>query len=639
MLHKAAPCEALGLKNDMTQDSRFPAWAWWIIGALTILAVSILIFSLVLGVRAGQQQVETQRRQQIGIALQRATDFQAEGNLPSALDEYQKILVLDPSNDLARQGIEALLVMARSGQAAATLPTATPAATAAADTATSPLSGPTSAPAATTATPAAGLATYWATAQNAARAGRWQEVLTNLLLIQQSDPTFNRTEVTEQLVAAYVNLALEKDNTDNLEEALALYEKALALKPAADVTRERDLIEMYLDVLAYTGVEWPVVIQELQALYALEPDYRDVEQRLQEAHIAYADQLAGEEAWCMAQDEYNQAISVISTPEIVVKRDAAQTQCQLAAGAAPDTTALAALTPGAAAESAGQETDAVAPVYTDAGDGPTTGRLLYSAADAVSGRSQIMAQAVGRAASAQLLLSDAEQPAMRGDGGRLVYRNLRGDMAGLSSFDPGTGLQLRFSNYAEDSLPSWNAAGSRIVFASNREGDRRWRIYVMWAEENGGTETLTFGESPDWHSNADLVAFRGCDQSGNRCGLWTISSGGANAAQLTAVPADDRPYWSPTGSFVAFMSNARDGNYEIYTVDATSREVTRLTDSPAVDVLPAVSPDGRWVAFVSNRDGAWKLYAVPSTGGEPRVLAAVVGDMSNFLQHSLEWVD
>jgi len=623
---------APGLKNDMSQDSRFPAWAWWIISALTILAVSILIFSLVLGVRAGQQQVEIQRRQQIGIALQQATDFQADGNLQAALDEYQKILVLDPSNDLAQQGIENLLALA-GGQSTAQLPA--PTATAAPLSPASPLDNPKPTPPTTTATPTSALATYWAAAQSAARAGRWQEVLTNLLLIQQTDPTFNATEVTAQLVAAYVNLALEKDNADSLEEALALYEKALALQPAADdIARERDLIAQYLNVLAYTGVDWPVVIAQLQTLYALEPDYRDVEQRLQEAHIAYADQLASEEAWCMAQDEYNLAISVASTPEIVTQRDAAQTQCQLAAGATPGAAAALTALPGEEGGSASS-----APTLSTAGDGPTSGRILYSASDAITGRSQIMAQAVGKSTPAQVLLPDASQPAMRGDGGRLVYRNLRNDMAGLSSFDPGTALQLRFTQYAEDTLPSWNSAGSRVVFASTREGDRRGRIYVMWAEQNGGTETLTFGESPDWHGSADLIAFRGCDQSGNRCGLWTISSSGANAAQLTAVPADDRPRWSPTGSFVAFMSNARDGNYEIYTVDATSREVTRLTDSPSMDVLPTVSPDGRWVAFASNREGGWQLYAVPSTGGDAQAIAPVLGDLSNFLQHGLDWVN
>ena len=97
----------------MSRESRFPTWAWGIIGAVTILAASILIISVVLGVQAGQQQIEIQRRQQIGIALQQATDAQAEGNLQSALDAYQKVLVLDPSNDIAQQGIKNLLTLAQ----------------------------------------------------------------------------------------------------------------------------------------------------------------------------------------------------------------------------------------------------------------------------------------------------------------------------------------------------------------------------------------------------------------------------------------------------------------------------------------------------------------------------------------------
>ena len=623
----------------MAQDSRFPAWAWWIIGAITILAISILVFSVVLGIRAGQDQVEIQRRQQIGIALQRATDAQAEGNLPAALDEYQKILVLDPSNELARQGIENLLTLASSdtpatttdaGSAAQasplTAPVATPAATAAA----------TSAAAAPTATPASTLVAYWEDAQRAIKAGRWQEALNNLILVQQMDPTYRVGEVADQLFTAYVNLALENDNADDLEEALTLYQKALAIRPqATDIQRDRDLLEQYLQILTYTGVDWQLTIDELNALFNLEPDYRDVAERLQLAHAALADELAGDEDWCAAQDEYNAALSVASDAELVIKRDAAQTQCRLAEAATTDTTAAGVRsTPGASPTAASTSLTGAT-----SGDGPTIGRLLYSASDPITGGSQIMAVAVGKSTPAQLLLDEAAQPALRGDGTRLAFRNLRNDMAGISSFDPGTGLMLRFSQFAEDTLPSWNPQGNRVAIASNREGDRRWRIYAMWADEDGGTETLGFGESPDWHPSADLIAFRGCDQSGNRCGIWTISSSGASAAPLTNVPADDRPRWSPSGSFVAFMSNTRDGNYEIYTVDASTREVNRLTNDPGTDVLPAVSPDGRWVAFASNRDGAWKLYAVSSSGGDARLIAPIVGSLGNFLEHSVEWVN
>lgn len=597
----------------MRREVRFPSWAWWIIGATTVLAVAILVFSVVLGIRAGQEQVELQRRQRIGIALQQAIDLQAEGNLEAALDEYQQILLLDADNLLAQQAIQQLLAARTPEPAAlATAPPPQP-------TATSPAS-PLAA-----ATPGA-LATDWENAQRAARAGRWQEVLTLLLQLQQQNPTYQSSAVAEMLFTTYINLALEKDNVDDLEGALAWYDKALTLRPEeSTVVQERQLITQYLDVLAADGVEWGLRIRKLQDLYSLDPDYRDVADRLHQAHVGYADSLASDEAWCLAQDEYNEALMVASTPTVVTKRDAAQTQCQRTGPAAPD---------GAADLLTGMPTSGPAPALNTSG-GPTTGQLYYSADDSVSGRSQILVLSV-KTGTSQLLLQDAAQPALRGDGTRLAYRNLRNDLSGISSYDPGSGLQLRFTHYAEDAFPSW-APTSQLVFASTREGDRRWRIYVTWAEENSRTEVLAFGEAPHWHPTENLIVYRGCDQSGNRCGLWTSDSSGGNLGQLTATPADDRPQWSPTGSYVAFMSDARDGNYEIYRVDTSSREVIRLTDHPALDVLPTVSPDGRWIAFASNRDGSWKIYAVASSGGEVYLVGSVAGNLSNLFDHRLQW--
>ncbi len=261
----------------------------------------------------------------------------------------------------------------------------------------------------------------------------------------------------------------------------------------------------------------------------------------------------------------------------------------------------------------------------------------WLATDPLTGRSQIMAQPVGSGQPAQLIVQDASQPALRADGTRLTFRNLRSNMAGLSSIDPGTGLTLRFTDYAEDSVPSWNPQGSRVAFASNREGDRRWRIYMVWAENDGATDTLGFGESPSWHPGADLIAFRGCNPSGNNCGLWTMASSGNNPAPLTTVPDDDRPAWSPDGSFVVFTSSSRDGNNEIYRVDTNSGQVLRLTNNAAIDVLPAVSPDGAWVAFASNRDGSWKLWAVPSDGGDATLIGPITGQMNNWTDQGIQW--
>jgi Tol biopolymer transport system component len=60
--------------------------------------------------------------------------------------------------------------------------------------------------------------------------------------------------------------------------------------------------------------------------------------------------------------------------------------------------------------------------------------------------------------------------------------------------------------------------------------------------------------------------------------------------------------WSPDGRTIALTSN-RDGNQEIYVINANAREQRRLTRHPAWDGSPAWSPDGQKIAFARSRDG------------------------------------
>src|SRR5262245_12431311 len=54
---------------------------------------------------------------------------------------------------------------------------------------------------------------------------------------------------------------------------------------------------------------------------------------------------------------------------------------------------------------------------------------------------------------------------------------------------------------------------------------------------------------------------------------------------------------------------------DIWTVNEDGKGPQRLTDSRGRDVFPRYSPDGRWVAFSSNRYGANDVFVVSSTGG------------------------
>ena len=93
-----------------------------------------------------------------------------------------------------------------------------------------------------------------------------------------------------------------------------------------------------------------------------------------------------------------------------------------------------------------------------------------------------------------------------------------------------------------------------------------------------------------------------------------MDADGDNPRRLTDHDAGDGfPSWSPDGRRIAFDSD-RDGNIEVYVMDADGANPRRLTDHDASDGFPSWSPDGRRIAFGSNRDGNWEVYAMDADG-------------------------
>jgi WD40 repeat protein len=96
--------------------------------------------------------------------------------------------------------------------------------------------------------------------------------------------------------------------------------------------------------------------------------------------------------------------------------------------------------------------------------------------------------------------------------------------------------------------------------------------------------------------------------------IYVISSNGTGAIRLTSERgADINPAWSPDGRKIAFASD-RAGNREIYVMNADGTEPVRLTNSNAPDYSPAFSPDGQRIAFVSERDGNAEIYVMDVDG-------------------------
>ena len=83
---------------------------------------------------------------------------------------------------------------------------------------------------------------------------------------------------------------------------------------------------------------------------------------------------------------------------------------------------------------------------------------------------------------------------------------------------------------------------------------------------------------------------------------------------------------------IAFVSE-RDGNYEIYVMDADGVNPRRLTNNPARDLAPSWSPDGRRIAFISERDGHPRLRIPGRFTSEIYVMDADGGNPQNLTNH------
>ncbi len=103
--------------------------------------------------------------------------------------------------------------------------------------------------------------------------------------------------------------------------------------------------------------------------------------------------------------------------------------------------------------------------------------------------------------------------------------------------------------------------------------------------------------------------------------IWTASESGQDILRLTANKARDvYPRFSPDGKLIAFSSDRDGGGLDVYLIPTLGGAITRLTTHPADDIVLNWTPDGKSILFASQRgeDFMGKLYTVPVTGGQPR---------------------
>jgi len=243
----------------------------------------------------------------------------------------------------------------------------------------------------------------------------------------------------------------------------------------------------------------------------------------------------------------------------------------------------------------------------------------------------------------------------------------------------GTRLRELTRGSWRDSAPVWSPDGTRIAFLSDRDGTAQ--IHVLWVA-TGELAQLTHVEKTPaglaWSPDGKQLAFtmfvpdedpilavqlpkrpRGAEWAKGativdrltwaRDGEGPVETGYTHAFTLDAATggtprqvtdgkfAHSSPRWSADGRTI-YVTGIRkpdaeylDNDSEIYAIDLASRAVTALTDRKGPDTSPAVSPDGRWIAYTGFDDKRFtshvsSLYLMDKTGGAKRLWAGALND-------------
>ena len=192
------------------------------------------------------------------------------------------------------------------------------------------------------------------------------------------------------------------------------------------------------------------------------------------------------------------------------------------------------------------------------------------------------------------------------------------------------------SNFSPDSR--------RLAFVSQRRGkdvlnlmDVRRRKIVRTIDH--GFEQLT---GPAWSPDGRRIVF-----SASRSGLtdlFVVDADGRNLRQLTNDKHGDlQPAWSPDGRTIAFASDRGPGTdlavlrfakWQLSTLDVASGRVTPLPNQSGLNLNPQWSPDGRSLAYVSDRAGTANIFLYDLDAREHYQLTNLVGVVGGFTEYS-----
>ena len=149
--------------------------------------------------------------------------------------------------------------------------------------------------------------------------------------------------------------------------------------------------------------------------------------------------------------------------------------------------------------------------------------------------------------------------------------------------------------------PAWSPDGGWISYTSNVGGfSEIYRVASEGGEPEQITSTGRWCDCPAYSPDGATIAYVS-NVAGNN-DVWLMDADGRNPRRITTYEGSDgHVCWTPDGGSLIWSSDRDLGDADLWQVELDSGVKTQLTGAYGADIDPSVSPDGRFVAFVSNR--------------------------------------